>query len=509
VIRRTPALADQITILEALDSPAVWAGWFRKPRTWSSWRVFLSALFGLPLDAEQLKLFHECTGRVRPNAEGYTECWLTVGRRGGKSFILAVIAVYLSVFKDWRRFLAPGERGVIKILAVDRRQARVIHRYCRALLRQVPAFGSLIARETDDEIILTNKVVIEIQTASFRSTRGFTLIAALCDEIAFWRSDDGSANPDSEILRALRPAMATVPGAMLLCASSPYARRGELYHAWRRHHGQDSPVLSWQAPTRVMNPTVQQSFIDDQIERDPAGASAEYMAEFRSDIESFVSREVVDSAVIPGRHELPKASNITYRGFVDPSGGSGDSMTLAIAHRDRNGTVVLDLVRERRPPFNPTNVTNEFAAVLKTYNIRKVVGDHYAGEWPREAFRAAGVQYDTSDKSKSEIYLDALPLLNSGKLSLLDHPRLISQLCNLERRTARSGRDSIDHPPGGHDDVCNAALGALLLASQASGALLLSEPALQRLRTMPARDRFSRSSRMTNFSPRQLGNRGW
>jgi hypothetical protein len=115
----------------------------------------------------------------------------------------------------------------------------------------------------------------------------------------------------------------------------------------------------------------------------------------------------------------------------------------------------------------------------------------------------------TSDRTKSEIYLDSLPLLNSGKLTLLDHPKLIAQLCGLERRTARSGRDQIDHPPGGHDDVCNAALGVLLLAHQASGALVLSQPALQRLRSMPPRDRFGRSAAMTNFSPRQLGNRGW
>jgi hypothetical protein len=397
VIRRTPALADQISILDAMDANQLWAGWFRRPKTWAPWRTFLSVVFGLPLDAEQLKLFHECTGRLSPAKDGYSECWLTVGRRGGKSFVLALTAVYIAVFRDWKRYLAPGERGVIKILAVDRRQSRVIHRYCRALLRQVPAFGSLISRETDDEIVLTNRVVIEIQTASFRSTRGFTLIAALCDEIAFWRSDDGSANPDSEILRALRPAMATVPGAMLLCASSPYARRGELYHAWRRHHGrEDSPVLSWQAPTRVMNPTVPQSFIDDQIERDPAGAAAEYLAEFRSDIETFVSREVVDSAVVPGRHELPKQTNVTYHAFVDPSGGSVDSMTLSIAHRERNGTVTLDLVRERRPPFSPEQVTAEFAAVLKHYNVRKVTGDHYAGEWPREQFLKSGVRYVTS-----------------------------------------------------------------------------------------------------------------
>jgi hypothetical protein len=111
---------------------------------------------------------------------------------------------------------------------------------------------------------------------------GPQVAAALCDEIAFWPSDD-SAEPDYAILDALRPGMATLPGAMLLCASSPYARRGALWDAWRRHYGKDGdPILVWQAPTRVMNSTVPQSIIDDAIERDPASAAAEWMAQFRA-----------------------------------------------------------------------------------------------------------------------------------------------------------------------------------------------------------------------------------
>jgi hypothetical protein len=264
-----------------------------------------------------------------------------------------------------------------------------------------------------------------------------------------------------------------------------------LYNAYRRHHGHDGPVLTWQAATRVMNPTVPQAFVDDQYERDPSGAEAEYGATFRSDVESFVSREVVDAAVVPGRHELPRLTGVHHHGFVDPSGGSGfDSMTLAISHRDRSGMVILDLVRERRPRFSPENVASEFAATLKVYGIKRVTGDHYAGEWPKEQFRKAGVQYDTSDKPKSAIYGDCLPLLNSGKIELLDHPRLIAQLCGLERRTARSGRDSIDHGPGSHDDICNSALGALLLASHATAKMILPPDQLARLVAMPPRDRF-------------------
>jgi len=66
---------------------------------------------------------------------------------------------------------------------------------------------------------------------------------------------------------------------------------------------------------------------------------------------------------------------------------------------------------------------------------------------------------------KSDIYRDTLPLLNSRKCQLLDIRRLITQLHGLERRTARGGRDSIDHGPGAHDDVANAVAGALVLAA--------------------------------------------
>src|SRR6185312_5270091 len=138
-----------------------------------------------------------------------------------------------------------------------------------------PMLRRMIRRETSDVFELENDVVIEVGTASFKSVRGYTIVAALCDEIAFWPSDD-AAQPDYEILDALRPGMATIPSAMLLCASSPYAKKGALYDAHKRHFGKDGdPVLVWKAPTRVMNPTVPQSLIDAEMERDASSAAAE------------------------------------------------------------------------------------------------------------------------------------------------------------------------------------------------------------------------------------------
>jgi len=139
-------------------------------------------------------------------------------------------------------------------------------------------------------------------------------------------------------------------------------------------------------------------------------------------------------------------------------------MTLAIAH-EVDGCAVLDCVRERKPPFNPADVVAEFASTMKLYRVHGVSGDRYAGEWPRERFREHEISYEAANKPKSDLYRELLPLLNSRQVELLDHSRLAAQLCNLERRTARGGRDSIDHPPGGHDDMINAAAGALVRAA--------------------------------------------
>jgi hypothetical protein len=212
-----------------------------------------------------------------------------------------------------------------------------------------------------------------------------------------------------------------------------------------------------------MNPTVPQSVIDVALESDPSAAAAEYLAQFRADVESYISRDVVEAAVVQGRHELLRTEGVRYIAFVDPSGGSNDAMTMAIAHLEGQ-RVVLDLIRERRPPFSPDDVTAEFAALLKAYGVGTVRGDRYGGLWPRERFAAYGVEYTVADRVKSDIYRDLLPALNSGRVELLDHARLVAQLCGLERRTAHGGRDSIDHAPGAHDDIANAIAGAVVTA---------------------------------------------
>jgi hypothetical protein len=136
-------------------------------------------------------------------------------------------------------------------------------------------------------------------------------------------------------------------------------------------------------------------------------------------------------------------------------------MTLAIGHHEGE-RVVLDLLRACKPPFSPEGVVQEFSATIKNYGVYEIHGDRYAGSWPSEQFQKHQIRYRPSERTKSEIYQTLLPALNSGRVELLDSKKLRQELLGLERKTARGGRDSIDHAPGRHDDTINAAAGALI-----------------------------------------------
>jgi hypothetical protein len=155
----------------------------------------------------------------------------------------------------------------------------------------------------------------------------------------------------------------------------------------------------------------------------------------------------------------------TYYAFCDPSGGSSDSMTMAIAHRSILKDAVLDGYWERRPPFSPDDVVREFAEVLESYRITVVVGDRYAGAWVAERFREHRVAYRPSEKTKSEIYVEFVALLNSRRVRIPRDRRLRQQFASLERRASRSGKDIVDHPLSGHDDAANSVAGVLVLAA--------------------------------------------
>lgn len=464
-----------ITFAEACRDPELFGDWF-KADSWAVWRVIDKALFGEPLDSAELAIFTEITGRTEAPTEAATEAWFICGRRSGKDVKASALASYLATFgaeqMGFLDNLVEGETGVVQLIAVDRKQAKVCLGYLRAYFKR-PLLAQMVEKSTAEGLELTNGLAIEITTNDQRSSRGRTVVAAVFDEVAFWSSEN-SANPDQAVYDAVKPSMVTIPGAMLIGISSPYARRGLLWNKHKRHYGKPGKTLVVQAPTWRMNPTIKRDgeFLTDAYRDDPASASAEYGAQFRTDVEAFVSIEVVEACVAKGVYERAPRFGVTYSAFVDPSGGSQDSMTLAIAHHegsDDDELTVIDATREIKPPFSPEGVVKEFCDLLALYGITTVTGDAYGGEWPREQFRKHGVSYELSEKHRSALYQAMLPALNSGRVVLLDDDKAVAQIAGLERRTARGGRDSIDHAPGGHDDIANALAGAIANASQPAG----------------------------------------
>jgi len=284
-----------------------------------------------------------------------------------------------------------------------------------------------------------------------------------------------------------------------------FARKGALFTAFTDHYGQapdpDHPVLVWKADTRTMNPRFSEKTIAAAYKSDPAAARAEWGSEFRSDLESYITVDTLQAATDVGCQERPPTPGWVYVAYVDPAGSGSekaDSYTLSIARTDLSpdGTVVtavLDCVREARPPFNPDTVTEEYCELLTRYGITTVVGDRYAGTWPASRFAAYGITYQVAGQTKSEIYRDLIPLLTSGRARLLDLPRLRDQFLALERRPTRGGKDSIDHPGHGHDDVANACAGALLLALEqldADAAAQAQEPSPEEAATLRALERY-------------------
>lgn len=448
-----------MNIRDAMTDPALFGGQFGGA-SFDAWRALLAGFYGLPLDKDELAHWSELTGRTEAPKDPHDELWVAAGRRGGKSQATAMLAIYESVFQDYTDRLSPGEVAHVIVVAPDRGQAKSIMRYTSGMLHGNPMMESLIVREDRESIELSNRTTIEIGTASFRTTRGKTAACVIIDEIAFLRSED-SANPDKEIIAALRPALATL-GGKLIAISSPYSRRGELWESYRRHYGKnDDPILVVQAASRTLNPSLPQSVIDRAMARDEASAKAEYLGQFRVDVEGFVAREVVEGCTVPGRVELPPVRDVSYVAFVDPSGGSSDAFTACVAHMEGE-TVVVDAIRSRKPPFSPEAVIADYAELARSYGCTSVTGDRYGGEFPRELFRKHGVSYELSDRPRSDLYRDLLPLMNSGRVELPESDQLMKELVGLERRVSRSGKDSIDHGPGGHDDMANSVAGAVV-----------------------------------------------
>ena len=462
-----------MTILEALRDKNLFGGLpvFRDLSTWRAWLVFLAAVYGRPFrelvplgvtEADALALFIKHTGRTcyAPPVDGYPEAVTIAGRQSGKDRIGSVIQDYEAISAT--READGSDIYALSIAQDGRASLRTQLSYARAPFRRLPMLKALVMRSRTNELELSTGVTLAAYPCRPAAVRGLRARVVVMSEIAFYRSTEG--NPvDVEMLRAVRPTLATT-GGRLVILSSPYGAEGALYDLHRKYFGRDdAPVLVWQATAPEMNPTLSVDYLTRMEQDDPDAYLSEVLGEFRLGVSTLHDGPTLFEAVESGVRERAAVQGTRYVADTDAASGTAtakDAWGLGIAHREGD-RVILDVTRAWKPPFNPSNVVAEIATLLRSYRITSVSGDRYAPGFVDEAFRAQGIKYEQRDRDTSTVLLDLVPLVNAGRVVLLDNDELLRELRNLERRRGQSGRDRAGHRPGGHDDRACAAAGAL------------------------------------------------
>ena len=389
-----------------------------------------------------------------------------------KDSIASLIIAHMATFFAGQGRLRPGEKALCQLLAVNREQSEIVLELVRPFFRNIAPLRQMVVNETETGLLLSNNVEITIETNNFRALRGKTVLLSIFDECSFWM-DDKCARPDEETYRAVRPSMMTLPDSMLVAISSPWRESGLLWKKFDKHFGRDDDrVLVVRAASTILNPLLDVAEVQEALQEDPSGGAAEWLGQFRCDLESFLSREVIAAVVNADRPlELPPRSECAYCGFLDAGEGgpNGDSFTAGVAHLERredNDFLVLDACRETRSPFKPTEVIEQMVLPLfKTYGVRRVKADRHAEGFIKDLCRNGGLTVEADALPKSDIYREMLPWLNSRRCELPSWDRFLNQIQGLERGPSRSGRESIDHQRGGHDDIVNSAFGAMLEAA--------------------------------------------
>ncbi len=209
--------------------------------------TFLKAIYGLPLNFAEHDIYQRSTGRSEDVLVEQYETTLIGGRRGGKTKLASRIALYEG-FRSHN--LTRGDRGYVMLIAPTKRQAQIAFRYIFADLKSSSLLWPSVVNARRDEIDLIHGTTIACYACSHIAVRGVSIVCAICDELAFWHHEETAANPEEEVLAALRPAMAALPTAKLIKISTPYRKEGTLWRDFQQRAGLNH--LVWQMSSAEM-----------------------------------------------------------------------------------------------------------------------------------------------------------------------------------------------------------------------------------------------------------------
>jgi len=427
-------------------------------------RASIKAALAEPLDDPEREVFARLAGGRDPPPRQVGELVCIFGRGSGKTQGAAGLAIYLACCREWPT--DPGQIPVILLLAADKVQAKIAFKFIEGMLRASPLLRTQVESTTSERIILSTGVEIVVAASDYRSVRGPSLAAVLADELAHWPINPDSDSPDTETLNAVRPGLARFRDSMLIAISTPFAARGALYEYDQRSFGENDPrVLVLKADTITVNPLFDAGIIEKAYADDEAKAAAEYGVQYRADCAAFLSPEHIDPLIRSEPLELPPHSapptHFSITAAVDVSGGQSDAAAAAVVFRDRE-KVRVAAARRWPAPHDAGKVAKEIIAFFKPYGVRSAIADQYGSGVAKALYNRDGFYLRDAPMTRSEAYLGLLPLLSQGVVELPPLAVLRSELLGLQRRVARTGRDSVDHGRHSHDDLANAvALGVV------------------------------------------------
>lgn len=433
--------------------------------------VILRAQYGLPLNDEQLEIFDKLTDGQK-YIPGYerSEGVYVLGARSGKSFLSSIIALYESTVREprYRKYLNPGERGYVIIVATRLLQSQmIIGASCLRMLE-----NSRIAHFVSDaiacEILLTNDISILSIPCSSTAGRGLPILTLLLDEAAWYRQE--GPKQDVEIFRALRPRMSQFFGAKFLAISTPASKQGLLFDLYEEGIDKDRPTpgrLTVHGSTLEINPEVDPEFLLSEKRRDPENYDREFMALFCEQVDSFFPADKLRLCfTLSG--DVSFDNQFRYHCAVDQSGLSGkDRFAMSIAHREKDG-VIIDISRTWATKSGD-KIIAEIKETVNPYGISTISVDRYSGGWVKEAFGRQGFEVEVRDLLPP-IYVNMKSLVIANRVSLPDTKGLKEGLLQTVAFYGKSNKLSIGHErtSEGHGDEADSVATAVWLASKSN-----------------------------------------
>lgn len=422
----------------------------------------------------------------------YNKINMLMGRRGGKSTLASIIALYSAIKVNWKPFLRKTPVATVAVLSHSVEFSQEILDILRNMVEESPVLSRLkdkTHKDTqtvfhlkvpfirEDSSVEHSYVAIKIGAASKKTTRGRAVCTALMDEMCWWQLDESSKESDNDIIRALRPALLQFgEHGTLIKLSSPAIKMGVMYEEWVRREELREEYIQMKAPSWMMNTILPKDEFKKEWKLDPDGFNTEFRAEFVDSVSDFILSDFIDMAIMRGISFLPPSDDnkTMYSAAIDAA-FKGDRFAFAVVgYNEKRVTtyVVKYWEGSKKDPVKVSEVAAYIRTICKDYGLNQVVGDQYSFQPLRELFLQFGINLVENTFTlpyKRKIYFGLKRLIHNHQIDLLDIPLLHKELKELVVEQTSSGQIRVGHQQNGTDDLSDALAVATYHALEKAG----------------------------------------